>query len=232
MSVYCVIQSIKSLGATSYLVRMRPQESVDYVAGQYIKLGVVPDGGTRPLEGYFSIASPPESDHLELIVGTSSRREPTAADHLVKLRPGDQVTVQGPFGDFVFKRATHRHVCFISHGTGIAPLLSMFRSQAYTRSAPLSTTFLVGYRNELEVIGLGAFGKDLPQARILVTLSQPAQAEWPGLKGRVTHHLKAGTLAIDWKQTEFYLCGSHEMVNEVKALLSAQGVDPALVHVL
>ena len=79
---------------------------------------------------------------------------------------------------------------------------------------------------------MGAFGAGLPQARLLVTLSQPSQAGWAGLQGRVTDHLRAKTLLIDWKQTEFYLCGSNEMVTEVRSLLAAKGVPSTAVHVL
>lgn len=227
----CILESVESLGATSYLVCMRPESGLVFAAGQYIKLDVTEEGGNRRLEGYFSIASPPESDRLELIIGTSERRQPTAADRLVRMQPGEKVSVEGPFGDFVFKQVANRHVCFISHGTGIAPLLSMLRSRAFMQSAPLSATFLTGYRNELEIIGMGAFGRSLPPLRYLVTLSQPRQDQWPGLKGRVTDHLRMGTLSIQWQQTEFYLCGSHEMVSEVKALLFSKGVDPSSVHV-
>jgi ferredoxin-NADP reductase len=228
MSLPCTLESVENLGASSFLVRLRPASELAFRAGQYLKLGVADP--RQPVEGYFSIASPPECDRLELIVGLGA--PDSAAARLLRMQPGEQVSIEGPFGDFVFQPTPHRHACFISHGTGISPLLSMFRSRAFAESAPLSTTFLMGYRNELEIIGMGAFGPDLPKARLLVTLSRPAQAGWAGLQGRVTDHLRMETLSIDWKQTEFYLCGSNEMVADVRSLLAAKGVAAASIHVL
>ena len=217
MSFSCRIESVQRLATTAYLVRLEVEAPFSFQAGQHIQLS---GADQVPLEGYFSIASPPESPWLELIVRADNR----------ELKPGSLLSAEGPFGSFGLRAAPHRHACLISQGTGIAPMLSILRSRQFSQSAPLSVTLLAGYRDESEVIGLEPFGTPLRSEQYRVTLTRPRDPEWPGLKGRVTDHLKRGTLAIDWGQTEFYLCGSQEMLTDVKAILAAHGVAASSVH--
>ena len=93
MSLSCTLDSIQSLGASSCLVRLRPAKELDFRAGQYLKLAIM--GGGKRAEGYFSIASPPGSPALELIVGPGAPG--SAAARLRNLAPGEQVMIEGPF---------------------------------------------------------------------------------------------------------------------------------------
>ena len=199
---------------------MRPESSLRFRAGQYLKLELPADHANQRVEGYSSIASPARKRSP----GTHRRREQPGtggppASHAARRsgfsrRSVRRIRIQARAAspclpDFPW----HRHCA--------ATLRIPIRS--FAESMPLSTTFLLGFRNELEVISMAASGSALPAARYLVTLSQPQQTGWPGLRGRVTDHLKDGTLSIDWMHTEFYLCGSSVMVAETRALLAAQG---------
>lgn len=91
---------------------------VPFLPGQY--LGVRYQGVTR----VYSIASSPERDDLEFAV----RRVPggrLTSELAVDLEIGDEVTLRGPYGDFLLEAPSSRDVVLLATGTGVAPLKSM-----------------------------------------------------------------------------------------------------------
>src|SRR4051812_33853160 len=110
-----VIHSIRKLTPTAYLVRMHRDSEFDFEAGQHLQLAVGGAGVGAP--GFFSIASPPEAEWLELIVrapGRTSGQPEVAADALVGLAPGQCVALEGPFGKFRYQSQPTRHACFVA----------------------------------------------------------------------------------------------------------------------
>jgi len=212
------LQSVENLGTTIFLVRVKPTTHFKFAAGQYVKLE----------DGYYSIASPPESEVLEFVVRAAGRG--AASDRLVHLPLGSELAIEGPFGNLTYQPLPDRHVVFVCQGTGVSPLFSIARSRAFAETPPLSALFLVGCRNELEHIRHEKFALPVRDGQYRVTLSQPAHPTWPGMKGRVTHHLKHDALGIDWAHTEFYICGSFEMIAETKDALTTLGVAPESIH--
>ena len=90
----------------------------DFVAGQYVSIRY--RGRTRA----YSVASSPNRDETELCVRrvAGGRLSPLLCE---KLREGDELTVRGPYGEFLLKDPSNRELVFVATGTGVTPFKSM-----------------------------------------------------------------------------------------------------------
>jgi len=182
--------------------------------------------GGRDLRRAYSIASSPDSDHVELCIKKVENGPGTS--FLNQLKTGDQFTVFAPYGDFVYKTQPDRHVCFIATGTGLAPFRSMMESRHYQESAPLSETCLFGVATESEILYEKIF-KNRPTLNWIPCISRSSE-QWGGYKGRITEYVKSNEMPFPWLETEYYLCGNGEMIKQVREILSEKGVPKESIH--
>jgi ferredoxin-NADP reductase len=189
---------------------------------------VVPGAGPggRGLRRAYSIASAPESKPIELCVKLVEKGPGT--NYLFKLRAGDTFKGYAPYGDFVYEPKPASHVCFISTGTGIAPFRSMILSKHFIDNPPLSTTLLLGVRDESEVLYDDQMSA-IPKLKWVAAVSRPSTENWKGFRGRVTDYLRQ-LEDYPWTTTEYYLCGGGAMIDEVKKILTERGVSKESIH--
>ncbi len=98
-------------------VVLETEEPVEFVAGQYVSVKY--SGVSR----VYSVASSPSRDEVELCI----RRVPDGRltpEILENLETGDEVTLRGPFGEFVMHEPSSRDLVFLATGTGVAPFKS------------------------------------------------------------------------------------------------------------
>jgi CDP-4-dehydro-6-deoxyglucose reductase len=99
-------------------IAVETDESVEFVAGQYLSIRY--RGTTR----VYSLASSPNREELEFCIRRvpGGRLTPTLS---ADLEPGEEVTLRGPYGDFVMEPPSKRDLVFLATGTGVAPFKSM-----------------------------------------------------------------------------------------------------------
>jgi len=190
-----------------------------FVPGQFMSMtaGIHGDEITRA----YSIASPPEGNRFALCLNEveGGRFSP----HLFSLVPGDQVTCQGPYGAFIFRRPISDSI-LVATGTGIAP----FRSMLFDRlpqEPERRFTLIFGVRYEHALLyreDWEALARQYPNFDFRPTLTRPAP-NWAGAQGRVQGHVLEAL--GDRRDMDIYICGLKEMVNDVRALLKEKGVD-------
>ena len=208
---------------TADVIEMQLESSSPFLfaPGQFISALIPGKGpGGRDLRRAYSIASSPElmpsKNLFELCVKVIE--DGPGANYLNRLNVGESFQGTVPFGDFVYKTKSDQHVVFIATGTGIAPFRSMLFSQKYAENKPLTTILLFGGRDTTDLLYADEF-KPILSSDYVPALSRPT-AEWPGFKGRVTDWLRQNGDTLDWKHTEFYLCGNGAMIDEVKQTYS------------
>lgn len=213
-----------------------PTDPFHFRAGQYISV-VVPGAGPngRDLRRAYSIASEPEKRPVELCVKIVDGGP--GSNYLNTLRPGDTFRGYAPYGDFTYETPSTRGVCFIATGTGIAPFRAMMLSNEFQENLPQNALCLLGIRDEGELL----YEKELSErlfksengnefrSKWIPCVSQPKE-KWDGFRGRVTDYLKTLGDAYPWKETEYYLCGAGQMIDEVRALLTEKGVEKDAIH--
>jgi len=146
------------------------------------------------------------------------------------LKPGDEVTVSGPFGEF-FARETEAEMCFVGGGAGMAPMRSHIFDQLTRLHTKRRMTFWYGARSLREAFYVEEFdelARGNPNFKWTLALSEPLPEDhWTGSTGfihRVLHdrYLKDHPAPED---IEYYLCGPGVMNKAVIDMLLSLGVE-------
>ena len=178
----------------------------------------------------YSIASAPQARELLFVVRTFPVGRMSRFVTEV-LRPGTEMSLQGPFGVFTLDRARGRDLLLVCTGTGVAP----FHAQLSSMSPPerdRRIDLVHCVRHAEEFFWQDRFAqleREYPSLRIRRTLSEPS-AGWNGCCGRVQSVIP--WVIPDVASRAVFLCGNPQMTKEVKQLcLNAWGVPKGDVHV-
>jgi ferredoxin-NADP reductase len=195
-----------------------------FVPGQWLSLKHTrPDG--EEITRAYSIASPPwENSHFALCLNRV--QDGFMSNFLCDMRKGDQISCQGPFGDFIL-RPPMRDTIFVATGTGIAPFRSMLHwvlgDPARHQNKQLWLIF--GNRTENNIYyheEFLQFARDHAHFHYMPTLSRGGQ-EWQGLRGYVQEHVPK--IAQGRKDMHAYICGLDKMIKANRELLKSLGWD-------
>jgi Na+-transporting NADH:ubiquinone oxidoreductase subunit F len=150
---------------------------------------------------------------------------------LFGLKPGDTVTVSGPYGEF-FAKDTENEMCFIGAGAGMAPLRSHIFDQLLRLGSTRKISFWYSSRNLRESFYLDEFEKlaaEHPNFSFHLVLSEPRPEDnWTGPVGLVRHGVLRDLFLKNHpapEDVEYYLCGPKVMNDAVIRLLTDYGVD-------
>jgi len=150
-------------------------------------------------------------------------------------KPGDMVTVSGPYGEFFIKE-TNNEMMFIGGGAGMAPMRSHIFHLFHTVKTGRKATFWYGARSLKEVFyadQFDAIAADFPNFEWHLALSEPQPEDnWEGPTGFIhqviydnylTHHDEP-------EDIEYYLCGPPMMNSAVENMLYDLGVPDEMVE--
>jgi ferredoxin--NADP+ reductase/benzoate/toluate 1,2-dioxygenase reductase subunit len=208
------VHEIRDLSDSTYVVRF-DRRSMEFEPGQYVSVGARGDINMRE----YSVYSPADVDYLEILV--KEVEAGYVSKQLRRLRPGDEIAVDGPFGYFLIDEAVRstRRFLFIATGTGISPF------HCFVKSYPgLDYRLLHGVRSAHERYEHECFAAD----RVTTCLSRDPDAvaragDERVVAGRVTDYLRAHPVEPD---TLCYLCGNCDMIYEAFDVLKGHGVPP------
>jgi Na+-transporting NADH:ubiquinone oxidoreductase subunit F len=150
---------------------------------------------------------------------------------LFKLRPGDMVTVSGPFGEF-YARDTDREMCFVGAGAGMAPMRSHILDQLLRLKTKRKMSFWYSCRNISEAFYVEEFNKlqaEHPNFTWHLIPSEPRPEDnYKGPTGLVRNKVLR-TAYLDHhpapEDIEFYMCGPDVMNKAVTKMCLDLGVD-------
>jgi ferredoxin-NADP reductase len=195
-----------------------------FVAGQWLSFKAnKPDG--EEITRAYSIASPPGDDN-RFALCLNRVQDGFMSNFLCDMREGQEISCQGPFGDFIL-RPPLRDTVFIATGTGIAPFRAMLHwllaDDSRHQGNQLSLVF--GNRTERDIYYHDEFlalaGKHA-NFHYLPTLSRGAP-DWQGLRGYVQQHLPG--IAQGRTGMHAYICGLDKMIKANRDLLKGLGWD-------
>ncbi|MBL4798203.1 MAG: NADH:ubiquinone reductase (Na(+)-transporting) subunit F [Oleispira sp.] len=169
------------------------------------------------------IATPPP--------GTTGINPGIMSSYVFNLKPGDKVTVYGPFGEF-FAKDTDAEMIFIGGGAGMAPMRSHIFDQLKRLKSDRKISFWYGARSLKELFyqdEYDALAAEFPNFEWHVAMSDPQPDDnWEGLTGFI-HNVLLEKYLKDHpapEDCEFYMCGPPIMNQSVTAMLEAMGVEP------
>ncbi|MBA6230825.1 MAG: Na+-transporting NADH:ubiquinone oxidoreductase subunit F [Colwellia sp.] len=168
------------------------------------------------------IATPPPG-RLHLPAGKMS-------SYIFSLKPGDKVTISGPFGEF-FAKESDNEMVFIGGGAGMAPMRSHIFDQLKRLQSKRKMSFWYGARSKREMFyeddynGLAAENDNF---KWHVALSDPqAEDNWEGMTGFIHNVLYENYLKDHEapEDCEYYMCGPPMMNAAVIHMLKDLGVE-------
>jgi Na+-transporting NADH:ubiquinone oxidoreductase subunit F len=147
------------------------------------------------------------------------------------LKPGDEVTISGPFGEF-FARETDNEMVFIGGGAGMAPMRSHIFDQFRRLHTDRSVSFWYGARSLREAFYESDFDEIAAENENFkwhLALSDPLpEDEWTGDTGFI-HQVVLEKYLKDHpapEDLEYYMCGPPMMNQAVINMLLDLGVEP------
>jgi len=146
------------------------------------------------------------------------------------LKPGDEVVISGPYGDF-FARDTQNEMIFIGGGAGMAPMRSHIFDQFRRLGSDRKVSFWYGARSMREAFYVDDFDTIAAENENFswhLALSEPLPEDnWTGLNGFI-HQVLFDNYLQDHpspEDCEYYICGPPMMNDAVIQMLTNLGVE-------
>lgn len=186
----------------------------------------------------YSMANYPEEKGIIMLNVRIASPPPNAPEvppgkmssYIFNLKPGDKVTISGPFGEF-FAKQTNAEMVFIGGGAGMAPMRSHIFDQLRRLDSKRRISFWYGARSLREMFYTEDFdqlAREHDNFTWHVALSDPQESDhWSGYTGFIhqvvyENHLKNHPAPED---CEFYICGPPMMNQSVTEMLHELGVE-------
>jgi Na+-transporting NADH:ubiquinone oxidoreductase subunit F len=145
-------------------------------------------------------------------------------------KPGDEVTISGPYGEF-FIKDTDAEMVYIGGGAGMAPLRSHIFELFKHRKTKRKVSYWYGGRSLRELFYIEQFRaieEEFPNFTFNIALSEPQPEDhWEGYTGFIhqvllDNYLKKHPAPED---IEYYICGPPMMNQAVFKMLDDLGVE-------
>lgn len=207
-----------------YKLRLDQQHQFSFLPGQFVMVILHNEEGKEVRRAYSIASSPHEKGHLELCV--KHYQDGKLSPLLFKLRTGDTLGIEGPYGRYVLRHPLPGEIIFIAAGTGIAPIMSFIRTLICQKTTVPMTLFYgfrypddYLYQDELE-----QYSKSNPAFTLVPTISTKENVAWNGKRGYVQDLAKSMLQIEQGSSVHAYLCGPPGMVESAQHMLLGLGM--------
>lgn len=207
----------RNAGVESF--RFSRPSKLAYKPGQYM-LVTLDIAGKEVMHPFSFSSSPTEEDFIEFTKRFSESEYSLA---LKKLKAGDSVKIDAPYGEFTFT-GEYPKISLLAGGIGITPFWSICKYCTDTKLAT-NIVLLYGCRNENELTfynELNAMQKQNSNLKVFFVLSQ-VSSNWNGLSGTINADLIKNKI-IDFQDRVFFACGPPGMIVAMKTVISELGL--------
>lgn len=133
------VVSIENPHGDYYVIKLQPAKGLLWNAGEHVMLKLPDHEAVRKEYRILSIASIQQEGVL--LFGTRTGKETSAFKKvLLSLKPGDPVSMQGPFGWFRI-RDEHSPIVLFAGGVGITPVRALIKELAHSQSRPVHIVY-------------------------------------------------------------------------------------------
>ncbi|MCK5776162.1 MAG: ferredoxin--NADP reductase [Bacteroidales bacterium] len=258
-----VIVQILQVSPIMKIIRVKPVgwEFPEFKGGQFVALGLpgsaerandavdefeIPEDGTKLIKRAYSIASTSTADYVEFYI--TLVHSGALTPRIFNLNIGDKIFMgKKGVGMFTLDAVNEkRNIILIATGTGVAPYMSMLRSDALKRKGNImiihgaANSWDLGYSSELQLLQ-----SMFDSFSYLPTITEPAKepAGWSG-DTRFIGDIWADSIGEKkWgfkpspENTDFFLCGNPRMIEGMVEMLEKDGFiehkkkTPGQIHV-
>lgn len=179
----------------------------------------------------FSIASSPtQVGELEFGIRVGGKY----TKRLAQIKPGEKISVQGPYGGFVFNPANQPNVVMIAGGIGITPMLSMLRFATLTQASN-KMSLLYSIRSQDDAAYLQNLQRIVARnhnVSLYFAVSDGPTDKLPGksFKGRISPDIIRTICPGTLDRTTFFICGPSPFMKSAVHMLQQQGApEPQII---
>jgi Na+-transporting NADH:ubiquinone oxidoreductase subunit F len=194
---------------------------------------------TEHVERAFSMANYPDEKGIIMLnvrIASPPPRMPDVppgimSSYMFSLKPGDEVVISGPYGDF-FAKPTDAEMIFVGGGAGMAPMRSHIYDQFRRIHSNRKVSFWYGARSLREAFYVEEFDQISAENENFewhLALSEPLDEDnWSGDRGFIHQVLYDNYLKDhpEPEDCEYYICGPPMMNDAVIQMLTDLGVEP------
>jgi glycine betaine catabolism B len=215
-------------------LRVRLDQPVELMAGQYFNLSSRVVGRPRPIIRTYSVASSPFPSSTVIDLTIKETPGGLVSPILVRGTPiGATVDLEGPFGYFTWDENDAGPLLLVAAGSGIVPLMSILRYQE-ARQLTVPTSLLYSSRDRKHVI----FGADLERMKQRHSWLNVVHALTMDDRDRsADYHRHVDLLMLEAVAGELpesllaYVCGPPPFVKGVETMLIAIGVRSTRINI-
>jgi len=219
-----LVEAIEQKSSTVLELKIKADQRVNFRAGQHVDLQV--SGNARRSYSVLSVID----GVLTLVIDT--KPDGVGSRYVRQLTVGDKVMFSKLKGSFMLN---NRDVpaCFISTGTGMVPVLAMLRELRELRENSHTNTpaqFIFGTRVRSENY-MPAYLDGIDGVKTTYCLSRQDTVEGDEFAGRITDYINADDQSrLNYAETDFYVCGNPNMVQDVLRSLRENGAARVFVE--
>lgn len=206
---------------------VKPQTTkISFQPGQWVSLKL-PVGPKPPLNRAYSMADP-SSPYGELTLVFDRVPGGLGSNYLFQLNSGDEISLSGPYGNFVLPQTLDRELILIGRYTGLVPMRCILK-QVFGTKIPTPTLLIAVAPNEDEVL--------FHQEWLTLAMQQPSFRYLPLVAQNGEAEAVEKTLAMlapmikGQPKVVPLLCGTKAFVRPVRAYFIEQGYDRKEVKV-
>lgn len=206
---------------TDWSFRFMKPDGYEYKAGQYsvIRMPMLfPDDrhGARTC----SFSSSPSEDYLQF---TFTMRDTGFKKTIMEMKTGDEATITPARGPLTLDSVHTGHLCMVAGGIGVAPFRSIAKYMLDHSLTTPKTTLFYSDKDHHEIVFADEW-QQFQQLECYITLTRIGEEHpWDGLRGRLQWEMFESAKAMG-EDVTYMLCGSPEMVRDVRVMLEERGV--------
>ena len=199
----------------------------NYLPGQFITVHFEHEG--KILRRSYSIANEPKQDNrIEFAAGYVE--DGPGTNLLFQLKPGDKISINGPFGRLILKDETPKRYLLVATSTGITPFRAMLGalSQRLDQHPQLKIVILQGVQKSEEILyadEFRQFAAKYPQVSFKPYLSRVSDNDLGENEHSGYVQKSFPELNLHPEQDVVYLCGNPGMIDDAFNYLKNNGFD-------
>lgn len=212
------------------LLRLDLEAPLRFWAGQYVDITIA---GRGIMRSYSMATTPQDGRAPEFIV----KKYPDGAFSALldgELKPGDRMTVKGPYGTCFRREGRPGPMLLVGGGSGMSPLFSILSDHAASgERRPVRFFYGARARRDLFYLDeIAAIGRRLDDFAFVPALSHAGPDDaWDGETGFV-HEVLMRRLREEGLGGEIdaYVCGPPPMIDAALPVLQMAGAEPEHIH--
>lgn len=196
-------------------LKFQTHDEFSFIPGQFISVKV----NDQNYRAYSLCSNPANKNTFEIIA--DAKHQGKGSNYFRALNINDDISYIGPAGRFLLPKNLKNNLVFVATGTGISPFISMLYQIRNLNLNPVIKIYF-GLRNKENIFfedKLKEFSNSFEKFEYRICLSKELVKGY--FNGRVTNHVDYNNI----NETQYFLCGNPDMVNELKNTLLEQGIN-------